>query len=44
MLEFILSTAILVGKVDIGPNQVQYDVLHSDRQIETIIDTNHIPE
>ena len=44
MLEFILSTAIIVGKVDIGTNQVQYDVLQSDGQIETVVDTNYIPE
>ena len=44
MLEFILSTAIIVGKVDIGTNQVQYDVLQSDGEVVTIVDTNYTPD
>lgn len=42
MLEFILATAIIVGKADIGTNQVQYDVLQSDGEVVTIVDTNYI--
>ena len=40
MIEFILATMIVVGKTDIGPDTVQYDVLNEDGQIEQVIDTN----
>jgi len=40
MLEFILATAIIVGKVDIGPDKVVYQVLTDDGQIVEVIDTN----
>ena len=39
MIEFILATAILVGKADIGPDKVLYQVLTDDEQIVEIIET-----
>ena len=40
MIEFILATMIVVGKTDIGPDTIQYDVLNENGQIEQVIDTN----
>ena len=40
MIEFILATTIIIGKADIGPDTIQYDVLNEDGQIEQVIDTN----
>ena len=39
MIEFILATVIIVGKTEIGPDTIQYDVLNEDGQIEQVIDT-----
>ena len=40
MLEFILTTAMIVGQADIGPDQVRYEILHNDGTIQTIIEDN----
>ena len=40
MIEFILATVIIVGKTEIGPDTIQYDVLNENGQIEQVIDTN----
>ena len=40
MIEFILATMIVVGKTDIGPDTIQYEVLNENGQIEQVIDTN----
>ena len=40
MLEFLLSTAMIVGQTDIGPDQVRYEILHNDGTIQTIIKDN----
>ena len=40
MIEFILASAILVGKADIGPDKVVYQVLTDDGQIVEVVDTN----
>lgn len=37
MLEFILSTAILVGSVEIGPNTIQHEFLTDDGEIITYV-------
>jgi len=41
MIEFILATAILVGKTQIEPDKVQYDFLHPDGIITTIVNTEY---
>lgn len=43
MLEFILATAIIVGKADISPNETAYQVLTDDGQIVEVVDTNSTP-
>jgi hypothetical protein len=40
MIEFILTTAIIVGKADISSFQTQYEILTQDGQIVTVIDDN----
>ena len=40
MIEFILATVIIVGKTEIGPDTIQYDVINENGQIEHVIDTN----
>ena len=40
MIEFILATTIIVGKTEIGPDTIQYDLLNEEGQIEHVIDTN----
>lgn len=46
MLEFILSTAIVAGKVQVGPNLYQYDLITSDNKLVRVIDDleHHIIE
>ena len=39
MIEFILATAILVGKADIAPDKVQYEFLHEDGTITSVVRT-----
>ena len=39
MIEFIVATAILVGKADISPNKVQYEFLNEDGSITTVVNT-----
>jgi hypothetical protein len=39
MIEFIIATAILVGKADIAPNQVAYQFLNEDGTITTVVNT-----
>ena len=41
MLEFILATAIIVGKADISPNEVVYQVLTDEGQIVEVVDTTN---
>jgi hypothetical protein len=41
MIEFILATAILVGKAQIEPDKVQYDFLQPDGTITTIVNTEY---
>ena len=38
MIEFILATTIIVGKTEIGPDTIQYDLLNEEGQIEHVID------
>ena len=40
MIEFILATAIIIGKADISSTQTQYEILTQDGQIVTVIDDN----
>jgi len=40
MIEFILATAIIVGKANISSTQTQYEILTQDGQIITVIDDN----
>jgi hypothetical protein len=42
MIEFMLATAILVGKAQIAPDKVQYDFINDNQTITTIIETNCI--
>ena len=42
MIEFILATTIIVGKTEIGPDTIQYDLLKEEGQIEHVIDTNNV--
>ena len=39
MIEFIIATAILVGKADIAPDKVQYEFLHEDGTITSVVRT-----
>ena len=39
MIEFIIATAILVGKADISHNKVMYEFLNEDGTITTIVNT-----
>jgi len=41
MLEFLLSTSILVGAVNISPTQTQYEVLTDEGEIVTVVEDNY---
>ena len=41
MIEFIIATAILVGKADISPHKVQYEFLHEDGTITSVVRTEY---
>lgn len=40
MFEFVLATAMIVGQVDIGPDQTQYNLLTESGEIVTLIEDN----
>ena len=37
MIEFMLATAILVGKAQIAPDKVQYDFINEDQQSQQLL-------
>ena len=39
MIEFIIATAILVGKADISHTKVMYEFLNEDGTITTVVNT-----
>ena len=39
MIEFIIATAILVGKADVSHNKVMYEFLNEDGTITTVVNT-----